>query len=59
VFDAHVSEGGIGYYSSSYGLGFDQVIAFELVTPTGDIKNVTAQTYPDLMFALRVCTSFR
>ncbi|KAF2740275.1 FAD binding domain protein [Polyplosphaeria fusca] len=45
--------GGISFFASIYGWGCDRVTAFELVTATGEILNVTHQSYPDLYWALR------
>jgi len=45
--------GGYGWQSNQYGLTADTVLAYELVTPTGDILEVTESSYPDLFFGLK------
>lgn len=45
--------GGIGFQSSLYGWGLDNVVEYELVTATGIIVKVNAKSYPDLYWALR------
>lgn len=44
--------GGYGIFSRQYGLGVDQVLSIRLVTPNGDIQHVTAETNPDLFWAI-------
>lgn len=44
--------GGYGIFSRQYGLGVDQVLSIRLVTPNGDIQDVTADTNPDLFWAI-------
>ncbi|QDS72062.1 hypothetical protein FKW77_002813 [Venturia effusa] len=45
--------GGHGVYSNQYGFGAEQVLEFQVVTPTGDIVTASEHTYPDLFYALR------
>jgi FAD/FMN-containing dehydrogenase len=45
--------GGLGWLMGVYGLAADNLLAVELVTANGDVLNVTAETYPDLFWALR------
>ncbi|KIJ31859.1 hypothetical protein M422DRAFT_783691 [Sphaerobolus stellatus SS14] len=45
--------GGISWKTQKYGLGLDNVVSFQLVTPTSQILNVSAHSYPDLYFGLR------
>jgi FAD/FMN-containing dehydrogenase len=44
---------GYSFLTNQYGLGADNVAQYELVLPTGNIVNVTAQSHPDLFFGLR------
>jgi len=57
--------GGLGWLMGVYGLATDNLLAVELVTASGDVLNVNAETNPDLFWALRggggnfgVATSF-
>jgi FAD/FMN-containing dehydrogenase len=57
--------GGLGWLMGKYGLACDNVEAVELVTAAGDVLKVDADSYPDLLWALRggggnfgVATSF-
>ncbi|KAG1884295.1 FAD-binding domain-containing protein [Suillus subluteus] len=45
--------GGYSYLTNQHGLGFDNVVAFELVLPNGTVTDITNSTNPDLFFALR------
>ncbi|KAG1854013.1 FAD-binding domain-containing protein [Suillus subluteus] len=45
--------GGYSYLTNQYGLGIDNVVAYELVMPNGTVVNITDSTNPDLFFALR------
>ena len=45
--------GGLGWLMSKYGLAADNVVAIELVTADGEILDVTADSHPDLFWALR------
>ncbi|KIJ49136.1 hypothetical protein M422DRAFT_28117 [Sphaerobolus stellatus SS14] len=45
--------GGYGWTTQQHGLAIDTIIAYDLVTPTGNILNVTASNYPDLFWALK------
>jgi hypothetical protein len=45
--------GGIGFQSSIYGWGCDNVVEYELITASGIILKVNAKSYPDLYWALR------
>lgn len=57
--------GGLGWLTGVHGLAVDNVLSIELVTAAGEILNVTADSHPDLFWALRggggnfgVATSF-
>lgn len=57
--------GGLGWLMGVHGLAADNVLSIELVTANGDVLNVTADSNPDLFWALRggggnfgVATSF-
>lgn len=57
--------GGLGWLMGVYGLAADNLLAVELVTANGDVLNVTADSNPELFWALRggggnfgVATSF-
>lgn len=57
--------GGLGWLMGVQGLASDNLISVELVTATGEVSNVTAESDPDLFWALRggggnfgVATSF-
>jgi FAD/FMN-containing dehydrogenase len=45
--------GGLGWLMAKHGLGADNLIGVELVTADGEVLNVTDETHPDLMWALR------
>jgi FAD/FMN-containing dehydrogenase len=45
--------GGLGWLMSKYGLAADNLVAVELVTADGQILDVTADSHPDLFWALR------
>jgi FAD/FMN-containing dehydrogenase len=45
--------GGLGWLMGAYGLAADNVLAVELVTANGDVLDVTADSNPDLFWALR------
>ncbi|KAF1983708.1 FAD-binding domain-containing protein [Aulographum hederae CBS 113979] len=45
--------GGHGPYSNQYGLGADNVLELEVVTPTGEKVVANENSYPDLFWALR------
>jgi FAD/FMN-containing dehydrogenase len=45
--------GGLGWLMAKYGLAADNVEAVELVTADGEILDVTADSHPDLFWALR------
>jgi FAD/FMN-containing dehydrogenase len=45
--------GGLGWLMAKFGLAADNVLAVELVTADGEILNVTADSHPDLFWALR------
>ncbi|KIJ53008.1 hypothetical protein M422DRAFT_242976 [Sphaerobolus stellatus SS14] len=40
--------------NSKYGLGIDNIVSYELVTPNAQILTVTAQSRPDIFFGLRL-----
>jgi FAD/FMN-containing dehydrogenase len=45
--------GGLGWLMAKYGLAADNLVAVELVTADGEILDVTAESHPDLFWALR------
>ena len=45
--------GGLGWLMSTQGLACDNLIGVELVTADGDVLQVTDESHPDLMWALR------
>ena len=45
--------GGLGWLMSSQGLACDNLIGVQLVTATGEVLDVTDESHPDLMWALR------
>ena len=45
--------GGLGWLMAKYGLAADNLLAVELVTADAEIVNVTADSHPDLFWALR------
>ena len=45
---------GYSWLSNEYGLAIDNVEAFELVMPSGEVVNATQSSYQDLFFALKV-----
>ncbi|KAF9505647.1 hypothetical protein BS47DRAFT_1367922 [Hydnum rufescens UP504] len=45
--------GGYSWISNRHGLAIDSVVAFELVLPDGEITMVTANSNPELSFALK------
>ncbi len=45
---------GYSWHSNQYGLAIDNVVAYELVMPNGNVTNVTASSDPDLFFSLKV-----
>lgn len=47
------SGAGEGYLTPRYGLASDQVLAAELVTADGDLLEVSAETNPELFWAIR------
>ena len=49
---------GYSWLSNQYGLTIDNIVAYELVLPSGTITTVTETSNPDLWFGLRVSLSF-
>jgi FAD/FMN-containing dehydrogenase len=45
--------GGLGWLMSTQGLAADNLVGVELVTASGDVLDVSDDTHPDLMWALR------
>ncbi|KAK2462597.1 hypothetical protein APHAL10511_005330 [Amanita phalloides] len=45
--------GGYSWKTNEYGLGFDYIIAYELVKPNGDVVKVTRESDPELFFGLK------
>jgi FAD/FMN-containing dehydrogenase len=44
--------GGLGWLMAKHGLAADNLLSVELVTASGEILNVTAESHPDLFWAL-------
>ena len=50
--------GGHGPVTSRFGLGADQVVEMEVVTPDGELMTINQDSQPDLFWAMRgVCLS--
>ena len=45
--------GGISYFTSKYGFAMDNVLAYEIVTSSGDVLTATATQNEDLFWALK------
>ena len=45
---------GLSFKTPQYGIGTANVVAFEIVLPSGEVTTVTAKSNPDLFFAVRV-----
>jgi FAD/FMN-containing dehydrogenase len=45
--------GGLGWLMGLHGLAADNLVSVELVTAEGDVLHVTAESHPDLFWALR------
>jgi len=45
--------GGIGWMARAWGLAVDQLIGAQVVTATGDVVETSAESHPDLFWALR------
>ncbi|KAK2462603.1 hypothetical protein APHAL10511_005336 [Amanita phalloides] len=45
--------GGYSWKTNAYGLGVDNIIAYELAKPDGDVVRVTESSDPDLFFGLK------
>ena len=45
--------GGIGWFSRKHGLTCDQFVSLEVVLASGEVVEASAQTHPDLFWALR------
>jgi FAD/FMN-containing dehydrogenase len=45
--------GGIGWYARKYGIAANAIVAFELVTPDGELRTVDATRERELFWALR------
>jgi FAD/FMN-containing dehydrogenase len=45
--------GGIGWMVRAWGLAADQLVGVQLVTATGEVLEVSAQSHPELFWALR------
>lgn len=45
--------GGMGWLARKYGLSADSVLAFELVTPDGELRRASTSEHPDLFWGLR------
>ena len=44
--------------TNQYGLAVDNIVAVQVVLPSGELVTASAQSNPDLFFALKVCVSF-
>ncbi|PHH72593.1 hypothetical protein CDD82_5901 [Ophiocordyceps australis] len=49
----HILGGGLSYLSAQYGFACDNVLSFECVLANGTIVTASANSHPDLYFALR------
>ncbi|GAA3937060.1 FAD-dependent oxidoreductase [Microbacterium soli] len=49
----YVLGGGLSFYARQHGLAAHHVRAFEVITATGELVRATAQSHPDLFWALR------
>ena len=45
---------GYAWQTNRYGLGIDNLVAYELVKPDGQVVKVTAQSDAELFFGLKV-----
>jgi hypothetical protein len=45
--------GGIGFLHRAYGMTIDNVVAAEIVTASGEVVHVDAESHPDLFWAIR------
>src|SRR5918993_125928 len=45
--------GGMGWLARQHGLSCDNVVAFDVVTAAGDVLHASADSHPDLYWALR------
>ncbi|KAL1673687.1 hypothetical protein EV122DRAFT_254991 [Schizophyllum commune] len=45
--------GGYSWYTNQHGLALDNVVAFELVKPNGEVAHVSEKSDPDLFFVLK------
>lgn len=52
-----MSGGGHGPLTALYGMGADQVVEMEVVTPDGELRTVNADQRPDLFWAIRGVSS--
>lgn len=50
--------GGVSITSSITGFGSDQIVSARMITAKGDILNVTEESYPDLLWAIRGAGQF-
>ena len=48
---------GLNYFANQVGFAVDNIVRVQLVLPNGQFVTASAQTNPDLFFAVRVCTS--
>ena len=46
--------GGYSWFTNQYGLVVDNVVAFQVVLPSGQVVSASAQQNQDLFFALKV-----
>lgn len=51
--DLILSDEGYSWKTNQYGLTVDNVVAYELVLPSGTITKVSESSEPDLFFALK------
>src|SRR5260370_2964876 len=49
----YLTGGGHSFFSATYGMGADQVLEIEMVTPGGDILTVNECQHQDLFWAMR------
>ena len=55
VSDLIISLLGYSFKTNQYGLAVDNVVAYNLVLPSGEVIVVAEDSYPDLFFGLKVC----
>ena len=54
ISDCNVVFEGYAWQTNQYGLAIDNIVAYELVKPNGQVVKVTAQSDAELFFGLKV-----